>query len=91
MLIFWKDLWNLTRDPQEAPDKPQHFTLFFKQGVPAKLIVGEEVITDSVALFKRLNLIGFENGKHLKNYNKRDSIIVWLNISLPKYNISYGG
>ncbi|KIM96257.1 hypothetical protein OIDMADRAFT_58600 [Oidiodendron maius Zn] len=57
-----KDLWNLTRDPQEAPDKPQHFTLFFDKGVPAKLIVGEEVITDSVALFKRLNLIGFENG-----------------------------
>ena len=66
----------MTRDPQEAPDKPQHFTLFFKQGVPAKLIVGEEVITDSVALFKRLNLIGFENGKHLKNYNKRHSIVV---------------
>jgi len=57
-----KDLWNLTRDPQEAPDEPQYFTLFFENGIPTKLIVGEEVITDSLALFKRLNLIGFENG-----------------------------
>lgn len=57
-----KDLWNLTRDPQDAPDKPEYFTLFFEKGVPSKLIVGEEVITDSLALFKRLNLIGFENG-----------------------------
>jgi len=57
-----KDLWNLTRDPQEAPDEPQHFTLFFEKGVPTKLIVGEEAITDSLALFKRLNMIGFENG-----------------------------
>ena len=81
MLIFWKDLWNLTRDPQEAPDEPQHFTLFFEKGIPTKLIVGEEAITDSLALFKRLNLIGFENGERLKNYDKRDSTVVWLKIS----------
>ncbi len=63
MLTDWKDLWNLTRDPQEAPDKPEYFTLFFEKGVPSKLVIGDETITDSLALFKRLNLIGFENGK----------------------------
>jgi hypothetical protein len=40
------------------------------------LIVSEEAITDSLALFKRLNLIGFENGEQLKNYDKRDSTVV---------------
>ncbi len=63
MLTDWTDLWHLTRDPQGAPDNPEHFTLFFAKGVPSKLVVGEETITDSLALFKRLNLIGFENGK----------------------------
>ena len=66
----------MTRDPEEAPDKPQHFTLFFEKGVPSKLIVGKEVITDSLALFKRLNLIGFENGKWLTNYDKLDTTVV---------------
>ncbi|RQM08649.1 hypothetical protein DH86_00000370 [Scytalidium sp. 3C] len=57
-----KDLWNLTQDPQDAPDKPEHFTLFFEKGIPVKLVIGEETITDSLALFKRLNLIGYTHG-----------------------------
>lgn len=71
MLIVWKTLWNLTKDPEDAPSEPLHFSLSFEKGIPSKLVVGEETITDSLALFKRLNEIGFEHGKRprLRKHN----------------------
>jgi argininosuccinate synthase len=42
---------------------PEHFTLSFEKGVPSKLVIGDETITDSLALFKRLNQIGYEHGR----------------------------
>lgn len=57
-----KDLWNLTVDPLDAPNEPEKFTIYFEKGVPVKLVVGNETITDSVDLFKRLNKLGHDHG-----------------------------
>lgn len=32
-----KDMWKLTTDPEDAPDKPQDLSIEFKRGVPVKL------------------------------------------------------
>ncbi|KAK8079150.1 hypothetical protein PG994_002957 [Apiospora phragmitis] len=57
-----KDLWTRTVDPLDAPNTPERFTIHFEKGVPAKLIHGEETLTDSVEIFSRLNKIGHDHG-----------------------------
>lgn len=39
--------------------------MYFEKGIPSKLVIGNETITDSLALFKRLNVIGYEHGERL--------------------------
>ncbi|EMR67303.1 putative argininosuccinate synthase protein [Eutypa lata UCREL1] len=58
-----KELWTQTIDPEDAPDKPYHFTLFFEKGVPVKIITEDKKeVTDSLELFKLLNKIGHDHG-----------------------------
>ncbi|KAL7622114.1 hypothetical protein AAE478_007616 [Parahypoxylon ruwenzoriense] len=57
-----KDLWTRTVDPLDAPNEPQHFTLYFEKGIPVKIVDGNDTVTGSVALFKRLNKIGHDHG-----------------------------
>lgn len=52
----------MTVDPLEAPDTPTEFTIHFEKGIPVKVVLGEQVITESVKLFKFLNKIGHDNG-----------------------------
>ncbi|KAI1401600.1 argininosuccinate synthase [Hypoxylon fuscum] len=57
-----KELWTQTIDPEDAPDKPYHFTLFFEKGVPVKIITEDKEVTDSLEIFKLLNKIGHDHG-----------------------------
>lgn len=58
-----KELWTRTVDPLNAPDKPTDFAIQFEQGLPVKVILsGGKEITGSVAVFKALNQLGYENG-----------------------------
>ncbi|CAH0020323.1 unnamed protein product [Clonostachys rhizophaga] len=58
-----KNLWTMTVDPVDAPDKPYHFSIDFQKGIPVKVTTedGKEA-TDSVELFKLLNKIGHDHG-----------------------------
>ncbi|ORY71036.1 argininosuccinate synthase [Pseudomassariella vexata] len=58
-----KELWKMTVDPIDAPDKPYHFTIFFEKGIPVKVVTEDKKeVTDSVELFKLLNKIGHDHG-----------------------------
>ncbi|KAF4124230.1 argininosuccinate synthase [Geosmithia morbida] len=58
-----KELWKMTLDPLDAPDKPYHFTISFAKGIPTKVVTEDkQEVTESVALFKLLNKIGHDNG-----------------------------
>jgi len=57
-----KDLWKMTLDPLDAPDKPYEFVLHFEKGIPVKIITEDKKeVTDSLDLFKLLNKIGHDN------------------------------
>jgi argininosuccinate synthase len=58
-----KDMWKLTVDPEDAPDKPERITITFKEGVPVK-VVGDDgtTKTDSLDLFNYLNTVARRNG-----------------------------
>lgn len=53
---------NTRADPLDAPDKPTEFTIDFEKGIPVKVVVGGETVTGSLAIFKKLNDIGRDNG-----------------------------
>jgi argininosuccinate synthase len=58
-----KELWKMTVDPLDAPDKPYHFTIHFEKGIPTKIETEDgKVVTESLELFKLLNKIGHDNG-----------------------------
>lgn len=57
-----KELWMRTVDPIDAPNTPTEFSLTFEKGVPVKLEIAGETITGSLAIFKKLNDIGRDNG-----------------------------
>lgn len=58
-----KELWKMTLDPFDTPDKPYHFTITFSQGIPTKVVTEDkQEVTESVELFKLLNKIGHDNG-----------------------------
>ena len=61
-----QDMWKLTVNPICAPDTPEDFTLFFKKGLPTKLVFTEKgaskTITDSLNLFLAVNTIARRHG-----------------------------
>ncbi|PMB66635.1 Argininosuccinate synthase [Beauveria bassiana] len=57
-----KELWMRTVDPIDAPNTPTEFSLTFEKGIPVKLEIAGESITGSLAIFKKLNDIGRDNG-----------------------------
>jgi len=58
-----KDMWKLTVDPLDAPDKPEDFTIHFEKGLPVKLDTGDgKSVTDPVELFLTANAIARRNG-----------------------------
>ncbi|KAL8846979.1 MAG: hypothetical protein Q9198_011255, partial [Flavoplaca austrocitrina] len=60
------DMWKLTVDPKEAPDKEELFTVEFKKGIPTKLQYTEDgkskTVTDAVDILTAANTIGRRNG-----------------------------
>jgi len=61
-----RDMWQLTVDPMDAPDKPEDFQITFEKGVPVKLEWKDEgkdnVVQDPLELFLAANKIGGRNG-----------------------------
>jgi len=61
-----RDMWQLTVDPMDAPDKPEDFQIMFEKGVPVKLEWTDEgkdkVVEDPLELFLAANKIGGRNG-----------------------------
>ncbi|KAF3917128.1 hypothetical protein ABW20_dc0107372 [Dactylellina cionopaga] len=58
-----KDMWKLTVDPEDAPEKPEDFTLFFEKGLPVKLVDETgAATTDSLELFLKSNHIARKHG-----------------------------
>jgi len=61
-----RDMWQLTVDPMDAPDKPEDFQIMFEKGVPVKLEWKDEgkdkVVQDPLELFLAANKIGGRNG-----------------------------
>lgn len=61
-----KDMWKLTVDPLDAPDKPEDFTVFFEKGKPVKLVYTEgestQEVTEPVELFLTANKLARRNG-----------------------------
>lgn len=57
-----KDMYRMTVDPTDAPDKPEIITISFKDGIPVKLTTEEGVVTDPLELFKACNDLGRKHG-----------------------------
>lgn len=58
-----KDMWKLTTDPLDAPDKPEDFSLEYKHGIPVKLTLADGTeITEPVELFLAANHLARRNG-----------------------------
>ncbi|KAF3939421.1 hypothetical protein ABW19_dt0201535 [Dactylella cylindrospora] len=57
-----KDMWKLTVDPEDAPDKPEDFTLFFEKGLPVKLSSADGEVTEALELFLKVNTIARKHG-----------------------------
>ena len=58
-----KDMWKLTVDPLDAPDKPEDFTIHFEKGLPISLETEDgKSVTDSVELFLTANAIARRHG-----------------------------
>lgn len=57
-------VYSMTKSPQKAPDKELVIELFFKDGLPIKLVDKEnkKIISKALDLFLYLNKIGAENG-----------------------------
>jgi argininosuccinate synthase len=61
-----KNMWKMTVDPIDAPDKPYHFSIDFEKGIPVKVTTEDgTVATESVELYKLLNKIGHDGKKLL--------------------------
>ncbi|MCJ1252478.1 argininosuccinate synthetase [Lignoscripta atroalba] len=63
------DMWKLTIDPLQAPDKPEDFTLTFSKGLPTKLTYTDpennnttKTVTDPLELFLTANAIARRHG-----------------------------
>jgi len=61
-----RDMWQLTVDPMDAPDKPEDFQITFEKGVPVKLEWKDDgkgkMVEDPLELFLAANKIGGRNG-----------------------------
>lgn len=57
-----KDMFRMTVDPTDAPDKPEIITINFKDGIPVKLTTEEGAVTDPLELFKACNDLGRKHG-----------------------------
>lgn len=57
-----RDMWKLTVDPEDAPEKPEDFTVHFEKGLPVKLVAGDKTITEPLELFLAANTIARNHG-----------------------------
>ena len=58
-----KDMWKLTVDPLDAPDKPENITIEYQKGLPVKITSeSEKPATDPTALFLAANALARRHG-----------------------------
>ncbi|CAG9943521.1 unnamed protein product [Clonostachys rosea f. rosea IK726] len=74
-----KNMWKMTVDPIDAPDKPYHFSIDFEKGIPVKVTTEDgTVATESVELYKLLNKIGHDGLKSRGCYDSPAATILRL-------------
>jgi argininosuccinate synthase len=58
------NMWKLTKNPEDAPDKPERIQITFKNGIPVEVKNKDDgtVKTDSLELFLYLNELGRKHG-----------------------------
>ncbi len=54
------EIWMLTADPRQAPDKPEDVTIGFEKGIPVS--VNGKVAKTALSLLEQLNKIGSKHG-----------------------------
>jgi argininosuccinate synthase len=59
-----KDIYLMTADPEEAPDRPIDIEIFFEKGVPVQVknITLDAHVSGALDIFDYLNTLGSENG-----------------------------
>lgn len=59
-----KDMWRMTTDPEDAPDKADNIVIDFKAGIPVRVEnVGDGTVkSDPVGLFSYINTLGSKHG-----------------------------
>ena len=55
-------MWKLTDSPESAPNTPEAISIEFKQGLPVKVIAGNNTYSDSVEIFLALNQLARKHG-----------------------------
>ena len=43
-----KDMWTMTKDPEDAPNQPTDIMVHFEKGIPTKVVTPDGTFTDSV-------------------------------------------
>jgi argininosuccinate synthase len=55
-------MWKLTASPETAPNVPEAISIEFKQGLPVKVMAGNNSYADSVEIFLALNQLARKHG-----------------------------
>jgi len=57
-----EDIFSITKSPKDAPDKEKTIDIYFKNGLPIKLVDNKKYFTKPLDIFLHLNKLGSENG-----------------------------
>ncbi|KAG1770754.1 argininosuccinate synthetase [Suillus occidentalis] len=56
------DMWKLTASLQDAPAEPEQLSIEFKAGLPVKVVIANQALTDPVDIFLALNAVARKHG-----------------------------
>lgn len=56
------DMWKLTTSLQDAPAEPEQLSIEFKAGLPVKVVIANQALTDPVDIFLALNAVARKHG-----------------------------
>jgi argininosuccinate synthase len=56
------DMWKLTASLQDAPAEPEQLSIEFKAGLPVKVVIASQALTDPVDIFLALNAVARKHG-----------------------------
>jgi argininosuccinate synthase len=56
------DMWKLTSSLEDAPAEPEQLSIEFKAGLPVKVVIANQALTDPVDIFLALNAVARKHG-----------------------------